>query len=392
MQIASISLGYNHPALLEVLRNKENAEVFVNRPALGMFPPGDYPQRLRQALLSIAPQEMTQVYTMGCGSCGNEFAFKLIWAWYMSVKRHGNPPTVQELESCINNQAPGSPPLSVLSFKGSMHGRTMAAMNCTHSRWQVKLDNPGLDWPIAKWPELKYPLEEFVAENQAEEEACLATVEELIADHTKSGRNVAAILVEPVQAEGGDHHASPAFFRGLQQITEKYGMAFMVDEVQTGLGATGKLWCHEHWDLPTPPDVVSFGKKMGLGGFFYKDKLRIKEAGRIFNTWVGDPAKVLLLETVVKVIQEQNLIEHCRNTGEVLQEGIKDLEKRFPGQICNARGLATFAAADMKDTETRDGTIRELRNRGIQIGHCGPTSLRFRPSLIAQPKHIHIFL
>lgn len=75
-------------------------------------------------------------------------------------------------------------------------------------------------------------------------------------------------------AEGGDNHASPAFFRGLQEITKKHNVSFIVDEVQTGLGATGKIWAHEHWGLQTPPDFVTFSKKVQAAGFYHKKESR----------------------------------------------------------------------------------------------------------------------
>ena len=91
---------------------------------------------------------------------------------------------------------------------------------------------------------------------------------------------MAAVLVEPIQAEGGDHHASPQFFHSLQQLCKQHHLTFIVDEVQTGAGPTGKWWAHEHWNLPESPDIVTFSKKMMLGGFYYKSDLRVLEVGQ----------------------------------------------------------------------------------------------------------------
>lgn len=80
---------------------------------------------------------------------------------------------------------------------------------------------------------------------------------------------VAGIIVEPIQSEGGDNEASPYFFQQLQKIAKKHGAGLLIDEVQTGGGATGKMWCHEHFNLESPPDIVTFSKKMLTGGFYH---------------------------------------------------------------------------------------------------------------------------
>jgi 4-aminobutyrate aminotransferase/(S)-3-amino-2-methylpropionate transaminase len=133
------------------------------------------------------------------------------------------------------------------------------------------MDIPAFNWPQADFPLLKYPLEEHTKENAEEEARCLAQVEDLIKTHPVK---VAGIIVEPVQAEGGDNWASAKFFQQLREITRKHGVAFIVDEVQTGVGPTGKFWAHEHWDLFSPPDVVTFSKKMQAAGFYHNLELR----------------------------------------------------------------------------------------------------------------------
>lgn len=123
----------------------------------------------------------------------------------------------------------------------------------------------------------KYPLEDNVGENKAEDKKCLANVEELIDIWKKKGNPVAGIIVEPIQAEGGDNHGSPEFFQGLQKLAKTKGVALLIDEVQTGGGPTGKMWGHEHFNLPETPDIVTFSKKMQTGGFYHKPEFRYKE-------------------------------------------------------------------------------------------------------------------
>lgn len=241
----------------------------MNRPALGVFP-GDYwPGKLRDVLLAVSPG-LPNVTTMMCGSCSNENAYKAMFITYRKHQR-GEHVDFSEIEntSCMINKPPGAPNLSILSFHGAFHGRTLATLATTHSKAIHKLDIPSLDWPIAHFPAYKYPLEQNVRENKAEDEKCLAEVEDLIEKYNKKGVPVAGIVVEPIQSEGGDNEASPEFFQGLQKIAKKYGAGFLIDEVQTGAGATGKMWCHQHFNLESPPDIVTFSKKMLLGGFYH---------------------------------------------------------------------------------------------------------------------------
>ncbi|CAL8317397.1 unnamed protein product [Arctogadus glacialis] len=272
-QIASIPIGYNHPALLKVVSDPNNASAFVNRPALGILPPESFVDKLTEGLLTVAPKGLNRVQNMACGSCSNENAFKAMFIWYRNKERGTSIPSDADLSSCMINQTPGCPELSILSFSGAFHGRTMGCLATTHSKPIHKLDVPSFDWPIAPFPRLQYPLDEHVRENAQEEARCLEETEDLIVKWRHKGMPVAGVVIEPIQAEGGDNHASAAFFISLRKIASKHGCAFHVDEVQTGGGATGRFWAHEHWGAEDPADIVSFSKKLLTGGFFYRDEM-----------------------------------------------------------------------------------------------------------------------
>uniref|UniRef100_A0A8C4QMT2 4-aminobutyrate--2-oxoglutarate transaminase n=1 Tax=Eptatretus burgeri TaxID=7764 RepID=A0A8C4QMT2_EPTBU len=352
--------GYNHPALIDILQDPENMSTFVNRSALGILPPLDIVQLISESLLSVAPQGLPQVQTMACGSCSNENAFKAVFFWYRNKQRGGSA-SHEDLESSMLNQMPGSPDLSILSFMGGFHGRTLGCLSCTHSKAIHKVDVPAFDWPIAPFPHLRYPLNEYPAENAHEESRCLEQVEEQIEAYSRRGRPVAGIVVEPIQAEGGDNHASPDFFRRLRGLATKHGCAFICDEVQTGCGATGPFWAHEYWNLDSPPDVVTFSKRMLTGGFFFHNEFRPDAAYRIFNTWMGDPPKVLLLHAVLRVIREKHLLDGTRRAGVVLLKGLTQLQVCCWVAVGNSQFVFAQHSSSQSSMQTSSWRFSTLR-------------------------------
>ncbi|KAG7265591.1 hypothetical protein CRUP_031263, partial [Coryphaenoides rupestris] len=326
--------------LVDVDGNRMLDSAFVNRPALGILPPASFVDKLTQGLLTVAPSGLNRVQNMACGSCSNENAYKAMFIWYRNKERGHSTPSDQDISSCMINQTPGCPELSILSFTGAFHGRTLGCLATTHSKPIHKLDVPSFDWPIAPFPRLKYPLEENVRENAQEEARCLEEVEDLIIKWRHKGRPVAGIVIEPIQAEGGDNHASADFFKNLRNIARKHACAFHVDEVQTGGGATGKFWAHEHWGTDDPADIN------------------------------------LLLAEVLNIIRQENLLAEVTRTGKALLSGLFELQAKYPAILSRARGQGTFCAIDICKGTVRDSLILQARNK----------------ALIFKEHHVHMFL
>lgn len=295
----------------------------------------------------------------------------------------------EDVASTMLNQAPGSPQLSILSFTTSFHGRLLGTLSTTRSRPIHKIDIPAFDWPRAQFPSLKYPLEENAAHNAQVEAESLAEVEQLL---TTYHLPPCAVVVEPIQSEGGDNHASPAFFRGLREITKKHDVLLIVDEVQTGLGATGRLWAHEHWDLPSPPDIVTFSKKAQTAGYYFGNPdLRPNKPYRQFNTWMGDPARLIMFRAIIDEIERLDLVNHTAAVGEYLYQGLERLQDVYPDEIMNlrGRGRGTFIAFD---SPRRDELVKKARSVGVNIGGSGERAVRLRPMLVFQRRHADILL
>lgn len=367
------------------------ANAIINRPALGNFPSHDWASILRTGILSVAPKGLDQVFTAMAGSDANETAYKAAFMWRRQYERGGAHVEFSEedIKSSMLNKSPGAPQLSILSFKTAFHGRLFGSLSTTRSKPIHKLDIPAFDWPQATFPLLKYPLEEFVEENKKAEEEALADVERLITTHHLPP---CAVVVEPIQSEGGDNHASPAFFQGLRKLTKKHNVLFIVDEVQTGVGATGKFWAHDHWNLETPPDMVTFSKKAQTAGYYFGNpELRPNKPYRQFNTWMGDPARAILFRAIIEEIEKHDLVNNTAQVGEYLYSGLEELSKRFPGEIQNLRGKGqgTFIAFD---NPKRDEFLVKAKKVGVNIGGSGERAVRLRPMLIFQKHHADILL
>merc|ERR1711971_177814 len=298
-----------------------------------------------------------------------------------------------DMSSCLNHEEPGTPSgIGIVAFEGGFHGRTFLALSCTQSNPIHKVDIPVSDMIIrTPFPASKWPLEENQEYNDKLEDECMA---QLWANVRGSDKDIAALIVEPIQAEGGDRHASNAFFKKLRRFCYDNDIIFIVDEVQTGGGPTGKFWAHEYWQLDEtdggPPDMVTFAKKMCSSGIFYQKYLKAQEAYRVFNTWCGDPIKVLQTKVVTDTIKKQNLLQNVNETGGYLMEQLLDLAKQ--GKIENVRGKGTFISFDVGSTEQRLELIGLMRLNGVHVGPCGTKSIRLRPALIFEKKHAQIFM
>lgn len=384
-------MGYNNPSLIKAAQTPEMVSGIVNRPALGTFPSHDWGTVLKTGILKVAPKGLDQVFTAMAGSDANETAYKAAFMWRRARDRGGHHVefTEEELNSVMANQSPGASNLSILSFKSGFHGRLFGTLSTTRSKAIHKLDIPAFDWPQATFPKLQYPLDSHAEENRASEQASLEEVERLI---TTYHNPPAAVVVEPIQSEGGDNHASPDFFRRLRALTRKHGVLLIVDEVQTGVGATGRFWAHEHWGLDDPPDMVTFSKKAQAAGFYFGDAaLRPNKPYRQFNTWMGDPVRALLFRAIVDEVERLDLVAGTARVGDYLYQKLEALAERYPEDFQNLRGkgMGTFIAFD---SPRRDEFLRRARAEGVNIGGSGTGAVRLRPMLTFRERHADVLI
>jgi 4-aminobutyrate aminotransferase / (S)-3-amino-2-methylpropionate transaminase len=391
-QVASIALGYNNPNLIKAAKSDKMIRAIVDRPALGNFPGADF-EELQKDLLKHAPKGQTHVWNGLSGADANELAFKAVFFNYQSKKRgFAKPFTTEEEKTCMENQAPGNPEIAILSFKKAFHGRLFASGSVTRSKPVHKMDMPSFQWPTAEFPAYKYPLEANEEINKQEDQRCLAIVEERFQNWKCP---IAGVIVEPVQSEGGDNHASAAFFQGLRDITLKYGAKLIIDEVQAGCGGTGIMWDHERYNITPPPDLVTFSKKMQSAGYWFHDPEFIpNQPYRQFNTWCGDPKGIIMAAAICDEIKDNNLLEPLRETGLYFYSKLEEMQTKYPQLIDNLRGKgkACFLAFDMPSGEKRAKFLAQMRLAGVNVGGCAEVGVRLRPGLIFEKKHVDIFI
>ncbi|CEP64138.1 4-aminobutyrate transaminase LALA0_S10e03312g [Lachancea lanzarotensis] len=391
-QIASIALGYNNPKLIEAAKSPEMIRALVDRPALGNFPSRDLEPILKK-ILKFAPKGQDKVWSGLSGADANELAFKAAFMYYRSKERgYHKEFSTEENTSVMRNAEPGSPHLAVLSFKKAFHGRLFASGSVTCSKPIHKLDFPAFEWPHAEYPHYQYPLAENEAANRAEDDRCLKIVEDLIKSWSIP---VAALIIEPIQSEGGDNHASKYFLQALRDLTSKLGVVYIIDEVQTGVGATGKAWCHEWADIQPPVDLVTFSKKFQSAGYFFHDTLFVpNKPYRQFNTWCGEPARMIIAGAIAQEVQEKNLLEQCSRVGDYLFAKLEALRSKYPQKFQRLRGQSrgTFIAWDLPTGAERDALLKSLKLNGCNVGGCAELSVRLRPTLTFEEKHADIFI
>jgi len=197
--------------------------------------------------------------------------------------------------------------------------------------------------------------------------------------------DVAAIIIEPIQAEGGDNHFRPQFLQALERVADQSECFFIVDEVQTGIGLTGRMWAHEHFGLT--PDALAFGKKVQVGGCLVGPKVDeepenvFKVGSRINSTWGGGLTDMVRSARFLEIIEEDRLVDNARVVGDHLLRGLVGVQGELGGLMSNARGRGLMIAFDLPTGEMRKKAHQTIIANGLLLLTCGPRSIRFRPPL-----------
>lgn len=369
--IAVCATGHCHPRVVEAI--KKQADRLLHMSGTDFY---YTPQiSLSKKLASLAPgKEDKKVYFGNSGAEAVEAAFKLA-RWH----------TQRELN---------------IAFYGAFHGRTMGALSLTASKTVQKKHYNPLVPGITHIPyaycyrcpyNLKYPECDL---------SCVHWVENTLFRTTIPPEEVAAIIVEPVQGEGGYIVPPPDFHKELYNIAKKYGILYVVDEVQAGMGRTGKMFAMEHFDVV--PDMMALAKGiasgMPLGAMVAKTEIMDWEAGSHASTFGGNPVSCQAAMATIDLLEE-GLMKNAADQGERLIAGLRNQQKSYEC-MGDVRGMGLMVCVELvKDRETkkpagdwRNEIIKRAFDKGLLLLGCGENSIRFCPALAVTGEEIDVSL
>ncbi|MGN8226334.1 L-lysine 6-transaminase [Gracilimonas sp. BCB1] len=365
---ASNPLGMNHPKLAQdddFLAKL--GRVAINKPSNSDI----YTQDMAEFMESFdrvgIPDYMPYSFFISGGALAVENAMKVAFDW-----------KVQKNFEKGYREEKGH---KVLHFEKAFHGRSGYTLSVTNTVPNKVKYFPKFDWPRVISPAMTYPAtKENIQHTASQEDLAIAQAERYFEQFKD---DIACILIEPIQGEGGDRHFRPEFHQALRDLADKHEALLIYDEVQTGVGMTGKFWAHEHY---VKPDILAFGKKAQVCGILAGKRVDEVEtncfhvSSRINSTWGGNLVDMVRFGRILDVIEEENLVDNAATVGNYLQtrlEALADQHEHFT----NPRGKGLFCAVDLPDGHSRDAVIKECVNNGLMILSCGSNTVRFRPPL-----------
>jgi L-lysine 6-transaminase len=316
---------------------------------------------------SAAPEELPHYFFIDGGALAVENAMKAAFDW--KVRKN--------LAS-----GHGEKGHQILHLEHAFHGRSGYTLSVTNTDPTKTLYYPKFNWPRIPSPALRFPVEAHLEQVALLEREAISQAERAFEENP---HDVAAILVEPIQGEGGDNHFRPEFLRELRRLANEREALLIFDEVQTGLGLTGKWWAYQHFDVS--PDIVCFAKKMQVGGIFASRRLDDVEANvfnipsRINSTWGGSLTDMVRCTRILEIIVNDRLLENAEERGAELLNGLVQLQQRYPEAVGNARGRGLMCAIELTSPELRAQVVRRCFDEGMIVLASGARSIRFRPPL-----------
>ena len=366
---ASTPIGYNHPRMVEPAFVEHLGRAALVKPANSDI----YTTLMAQfvetfATVAVPESHAGHLFFIEGGALAVENALKTSFDW--KVRRN-------------LARGRGEKGGKVLHFRQAFHGRTGYTLSLTNTADPRKTQYfPTFDWPRIDNPKMVFPIEEHLAEVEAAEARAVEQIEGAV---KREGDDIACLIVEPIQGEGGDNHFRPEFLAELRRLADEHGFLLVFDEVQTGLGLTGSWWAWQ--GLGVEPDIFCFGKKTQVCGIAAGPRIdEVKDnvfqvSSRINSTWGGNLVDMVRSTRYLEIIRDENLVDNARRQGELLLAGLHDLAAAHAGSITNVRGRGLMCAFDLPDVEIRNRALAFGREEGVFALPCGASSIRFRPFL-----------
>ncbi|MFI6479297.1 L-lysine 6-transaminase [Nonomuraea sp. NPDC050663] len=363
---SSLPLGMNHPGLIDdpdfVRRLGRAAVQKTSNCDIGTTEYAAFVDVFSR-VLGIA--ELPHLFFIDGGALAVENALKVAFDW--KGRRSGGGRD-------INYRA--------LHLTHAFHGRSGYTMSLTNTDPSKTALFPRWNWPRLPTPGVRFPIEHHLPQIVGAETRALAQARREL----EQGDDIACFIAEPILCEGGDIHLRAEFLQAMQALCHEYDILFVLDEVQTGCGATGSVWAHQQLGLE--PDLVAFGKRTQVCGVMGGRRVDLVPdnafalPGRISSTWAGNLTDMVRATRILEIIEREGLIEASVDLGERLKKSLILLEGEFPGLVSNARGRGLLCAVDLPSRELRDQVAESLYARhNVLLLPCGERSLRFRPAL-----------
>jgi L-lysine 6-transaminase len=270
-----------------------------------------------------------------------------------------------------------------LHFRHAFHGRSGYTMSLTNTDPKKTDLFAKFDWPRVSCPSIDFSLPESKREADVIERE-KKSEQEVRTHIDKDKIDICAIIIEPIQGEGGDNHFRGEWLQTLRRICDENDILLIFDEVQCGMGATGRTWCCEHFNVV--PDLLAFGKKAQVCGVMAGPRLdEVKDnafrlSSRLNSTWGGNFTDMVRSTHYLRIIEEEHLVENAGKVGAYFLDQLRDLQREEP-MISAARGRGLFLAFDLPDPKTREEFWKGLFDLGVLTLRSGETSIRFRPAL-----------
>lgn len=375
---ASVPLGYNHPRMLNDEEFKKNLMLAaLTNPSNSDIYTTQYAQFVETFSRVGIPSYLPHAFFIAGGSLAIENALKVAMDW--KVQKNFRKGYTKERGT------------KVLHFEKAFHGRSGYTLSLTNTlpdktKWFAKFD-----WPRVSVPFIKFPFTDEGYEDLKKREALsLAQIRQAFTDNRDE---ICAIIIEPIQSEGGDNHVRQEFLEQLRLLADENECFLVYDEVQTGVGLSGKFWAHEHFGENARPDILAFGKKMQVCGILAGEKVDEIETNvfrvpsRINSTWGGNLVDMVRSTKILEIIEEDKLLDNAAITGGYLQERLRKISEKH-GIISNVRGRGLITAFDFPDKKSRDRFIEKGLENNVMFLGCGDRTIRFRPALIIGEEHI----
>jgi 4-aminobutyrate aminotransferase len=370
--IAVVSAGHSHPRIVKAIQ--EQATRFIHMAGTDFY--NEQMVRLGEQLVASMPAEKRwQLFLTNSGTEAVEASVKL--ARYVTGRQ------------------------GVVAFFGSFHGRSYGSLSLTASKAVQRRGYyplvPGTFHAFYANP-YRPPMG---VEPERATEVCLDYIEETLFHTIAAPRDVAAIIVEPIQGEGGYIVPAPGFMQGLRRICDQYGILLICDEVQSGVGRTGKMWAFEHDGIV--PDIIASAKGLGggvpIGAMIARHELTSKwEPGSHGSTYAGNALTCAAANEVLGLVRE-SLMDNAARVGAHLVRRLNELKERYE-QIGDVRGRGLMVGVEfIKDAHAKEPAralahqlMEECFRRGLLILTCGASTVRFCPPLVVTEAQIDAFV